>query len=414
MSASLTVDALAPQAGPRELQELLAGMGPGGLPPFSEPLRDLLTQFSRTLFQDPRARQYTELQALAFWMRPAEIEKLRQAHAALSAPGRILAPSGLVFHIPPGNVDTIFVYSWLLSVLAGNSNIIRLSPEADPAAVLLAEVFAHTLAQSSPELQKRNAIIRYGHDAAITGAISRVCDMRVIWGGDATIQTIRAIPAAPHAKELVFADRHSLAAFSAPAVLALDDASLADLAGRFYNDVFWFDQMACSSPKLVVWAGAGAEQASVRFWKALGDAAGRKQYTLEPGARMHKLTAAAALALQGAGAAYRQYGASVNVLTLRSLDAFSRQECGGGFFAELFAPDLNALSGWICRRDQTLVQFGFSPLELEQFSKRLAGRGIDRMVPPGEALAFHRYWDGYDLLSEFSRYTTISTAPQTK
>ncbi|MFC6804089.1 acyl-CoA reductase [Deinococcus caeni] len=36
-------------------------------------------------------------------------------------------PRGLVFHVPPANVDTIFIYSWLMSVLAGNRNVIRLS-----------------------------------------------------------------------------------------------------------------------------------------------------------------------------------------------------------------------------------------------------------------------------------------------
>jgi hypothetical protein len=86
-----------------------------------------LATFSRNLFQDPRTRPFAELQALAFWMRPAEIERMRLAHAALSAPGRMLAPAGLVFHIPPGNVDTILL---LVAVVGAgrNSNIIRLSP----------------------------------------------------------------------------------------------------------------------------------------------------------------------------------------------------------------------------------------------------------------------------------------------
>ena len=31
------------------------------------------------------------------------------------------------------------------------------------------------------------------------------------------------------------------------------------------------------------------------------------------------------------------------------------------------------------------------------------GPGLDRLVPFGQALTFNRYWDGYDLLQEFTR-----------
>jgi hypothetical protein len=38
----------------------------------------------------------------------------------------------------------------------------------------------------------------------------------------------------------------------------------------------------------------------------------------------------------------------------------------------------------------------------------LQGRGIDRIVPFGDALSFGTLWDGYDLLAELTR--TISVA----
>ena len=39
----------------------------------------------------------------------------------------VLLPLGKTFHIAPSNVDTIFVYSWLISMLMGNINVIRIS-----------------------------------------------------------------------------------------------------------------------------------------------------------------------------------------------------------------------------------------------------------------------------------------------
>ena len=92
-------------------------------------------------------------------------------------------PRGVVFHIPPSNVDTIFIYSWILSVLAGNSNIIRFSERAGEAATTICRVLGETLAKHDPALQQTTAIVRYGRDRAISSAISAACDVRVIWEG---------------------------------------------------------------------------------------------------------------------------------------------------------------------------------------------------------------------------------------
>ena len=59
------------------------------------------------------------------------------------------------------------------------------------------------------------------------------------------------------------------------------------------------------------------------------------------------------------------------------------------------------------RKDQTFSQFGFGQDELTAFATALGGRGIDRIVPFGAALSFATIWDGYDLLHEFTRLTTI-------
>ena len=82
-----------------------------------------------------------------------------------------------------------------------------------------------------------------------------MCDARVLWGGNEAIAALRALPLAPTATELVFPDRFSLAAMSAEAVLALDDAGLDRLRERFYRDVVPFGGQACSSPRILAWIG---------------------------------------------------------------------------------------------------------------------------------------------------------------
>ena len=51
----------------------------------------------------------------------------------------------------------------------------------------------------------------YEHNNQITEFFSKNCDIRVIWGGDNTINQIRSIAIKPTAIELSFADKFSIA-----------------------------------------------------------------------------------------------------------------------------------------------------------------------------------------------------------
>jgi hypothetical protein len=60
------------------------------------------------------------------------------------------------------------------------------------------------------------------------------------------------------------------------------------------------------------------------------------------------------------------------------------------------------------RGDQTLSHFGFDPGEPSALAAELNGRGVDRIVPVGQALAFGRFWDGVDLLEEMVRRVHVA------
>ena len=55
----------------------------------------------------------------------------------------IVAANALIaFHVTPANVDTLFVYSWVLSLLVGNANIVRLSSRSTPVRTRILETIA--------------------------------------------------------------------------------------------------------------------------------------------------------------------------------------------------------------------------------------------------------------------------------
>lgn len=404
----MTVEQVIPFAGQVDLGQTLAELTQPAIPliPFNDDVIAFCADFSQRIFRDSQAARYPELHALAFWMRKAELIRLRDEFAQLKSPRTALVPHGLVFHVPPANVDTIFVYSWLVSVLTGNRNIIRLSPKAAEQTAIICRVFSEALAPAPVNIKRNTVMLRYGHDREITQAISALADVRILWGGDASVNTLRAIPIPPHARELTFPDRYSFAIIRASRYLESDAARKQQLAADFFNDVFWFDQMACSSPRLLLWLGEKNEAttASLEFLNLLQAHANHSGYNVQPQTRLNRFAFGCRSVLDGDATGYRDLGELV-VLDIDVSHKLNREHCGGGLLLQSRISALEDLEQVVSRRDQTMTYFGFDAPELATLAIRL--NGIDRMVPIGQALNFNRFWDGYDLLQELTRHVII-------
>jgi len=242
--------------------------------------------------------------------------------------------------------------------------------------------------------------------------LSSLCDVRVIWGGDQTVQAIRRSPLTPHAKEITFPDRYSMAAVKAEAYAALSQSDRDCLVRQFFNDSYLFDQMACSSPRLVVWCGTVEETHSVSadFFSRLAACVARRQHVLQAASSIQNLVFTCSTIIGCQVESCRRHK-GLTVLTVGSLTDFQRDHPGGGLFFEVHLANLIELSRFLRRRDQTLTWFGFAPSELQSLLRILNGRAIDRLVPMGRALQFHRFWDGYDLLQEFCRCVYVDSTP---
>lgn len=369
-----------------------------------QPFSDEAIAFTQSLSKRfIKIREMPEIVALGFWLRKTNILKLKE-HFEQERFEKIVRPRGTVFHIAPSNVDTIFVYSWMLSLLAGNRNVIRISSKEQNGMNRLLTIILEELAQREFQTIANETIIcTYGYEENGTEILSEKCHTRVIWGGDETIRTIRQVPLAPLANELVFPDRFSLAVLQSDCVEKLTDEALDQLVEQFYNDVFWFDQLACSSPRLVVWQGKKSE----RFWSAFECKIQLKQYKLLAATQVLKYTTSMLLAtesevdkIEAANYFSRVY------LTDISADIRERH-CGGGLFYEYEIPELHELAQVIIDKDQTIAYFGFERSELQQLVEAVSTRGIDRIVPIGRALDFNGVWDGQDFLTSFTREVVI-------
>ncbi|HEY6876935.1 MAG TPA: acyl-CoA reductase [Polyangiales bacterium] len=398
----MIVDGVVPTRGPLALEPLLARLTEVRFSPFDPLLIEFVDALSRSLIAGPR--EYPEIIALGYWARRASILAYQRELNELSNERVLIVPRGLAFHVPPANVDTIFMYSWLLSLLVGNANLIRLSTRESPQVELVCQKLGALLDEPRfAPVAAAVAIVRYGHEDAITSAISSRCDLRVVWGGDATVAALRAFPLHPTARELSFGDKFSFSVIAARPYLEADAATQRSLAERFFNDAMWFDQAGCSSPRLAVFLGADGELAAQRFFEAFESVIEAKQHRVDAGHAMAKLVFSYQAALDGRIRAQRRLSSELSTLTVTTLSDFSRDHPGAGLFFVAFAQQLDELVPFVIRRDQTLGHFGIAREELAEFVHKLRGRGLDRLVPLGQALNFNRFWDGMDLLQEFTR-----------
>jgi hypothetical protein len=402
----MSVDVLVPRAERQALGALIEDFEEvDSVPAFDEGRVRFMADLSRDLRRRGRGRP--EIEALAFWMRPAEVTRLHQQFRELGDATTLLMPRGTVFHVPPANVDTIFVYSLVLSLLTGNRNVVRLSGRSIDAAKPILDAMRAVCCEH-PVVAASLKVITYGHEDAISRALTDACDVRVLWGGDATIAAFRRLPLPPHATELAFADRFSMSAFKVDSYLALPDDQRTQLADRFVNDTYWFDQLGCSSARLIAWVGKGPlDGCTEDFHARVRERAAAKGYSVDAGAALGKLGQSFRSMIDGHITGFHWYDNSEVVLDTDSFPPARGEFCGSGLFYQWAIPDLATLVPHVRREDQTLATFGFLAEELRDLATRLQGRGIDRIVPVGQALAFNRVWDGHDLLQAFTRLVTI-------
>ncbi|MBR7831786.1 gamma-glutamyl phosphate reductase [Actinospica durhamensis] len=392
------------------LEQVLAGLraadrAPDRLGYGDERVLDFLDALSHELLRPRLVRRHPELAPLGFFLRRS---RLAQWTRATDGAADLRVPRGIVFHIPPANVSTLLAYPWALSMLAGNANVIRLSTRGSAATDELLGVLRETVRQADPAVRASQLVVSYGHDDEVTAALSAACHLRLMWGGDQTIDRLRRFALAPGARDLPMPERSSLCVVSAATWQGTDEAGRTAVVEGFYNDAYWYGQAACASPLTICWIGPDgqAARAGADFVDRLEALVAQRRPQIDVEMAVEKRVATYGLAVT---ASARSVGFRGNALAVVSLSPGRLLEswCGTGTFGLACFPDLDALAPLITRRHQTIGHFGFERDTLLAFARRLAGRGVDRLVPVGEALAFERVWDGYDLLYECSKAVTV-------
>jgi hypothetical protein len=372
--------------------------------PFAPERIALIGELSARLLADRRIGEQPPLAYFAHWTRRAALRDLVARFNATLPADAVAAPRGLALHFPPSNVETILLFSWVMSYLVGNINLVRLPSERSAAVSKAIDLLVAALRGA----EGADLFFQYPADDRVSEALSRSSDVRIVWGGDGKIRAFESLPLRNGGKSIWFGDRYSYAVISGQALVSATADEIAELARNLALDIFTFDQMGCSSPHKIYIAGnlEANRRAVAALITAVGYAARRRGAAIPPSHTVAKMTEAMALAGDEPGALVPQLsGELTSVVFPHIRDAEDR--VGGGFIVVEFITELATLIGRVRPAHQTLTYYGFTRAELTDFAKAATLVGLSRIVPIGQALSFDAIWDGYDLFRELTRTVRI-------
>lgn len=366
------------------------------MPIFYEEVISFLDSLSKKLLKDKEARKYPDLIAFAFWIRKESLLSMAEKYND----GKSRIGRGVVFHITPSNIPVQFAVSMVYALIAGDASVIRVSDREFEQADIICLKMKELLDSTYECLKNHLCIVRYPHDDEITGFFSMLCDVRMIWGGDNTINAVRKNTVNPRCIDLGFADRYSLCVIDSDAYLDKDSRVIAE---DFYNDTFFNDQNACSSPCLVVWTGKRTQEAKSRFWDTLNEIV-KQKYNLDPimsSEKLLKTAVCAAVHPEIEQIKRDNYIVRIEIPELYDDVIDYRGNCG--YFFEYETSNLDDLLPLFTKKCQTVVYVGNLENELHRLVLNNGVRGVDRIVPVGHGTDISLVWDGLDLPDILSR-----------
>ena len=373
--------------------------------PFDIEILDFLNDVSRVLMANREARLFSDVITFAFWIRKSSTAKLKDRFD--KEDGNTHLGRGVAFHIAPSNVPVNYAYSLATGLMTGNANVVRVPSKDFSQIRIINQAIIDTLnMEAYAGIRNQIYLIRYDRSRKINNLLSAMADIRIIWGGDATIAELRKSPIGPRASEITFADRFSLAVIDSESYLEREDKS--GIAEDFYNDTYLTDQNACTSPRMVIWLGEQTEIAKEIFWRQLHKVVERK-YTFQSVQGINKLTSSYLLAASHRGVTIESQPDNliVRVKVPEIPERLMELKDNSGYFFEYDCGEILELKD-LCNdmRCQTISYIGDRDMFIPLWKSGV--KGIDRIVPVGQTMNFDFIWDGYNLYERMTRTIVVN------
>ncbi len=383
-------------------------------------LLDLLDDFAGRLLRDERTRTLEGTMFLSAWLKRSNLEKLLELNLqgnpayldGFVPHGRnylAAKPHGLVAAWMAGNVATLPMFSLVPALLAKNVCLVKLA-YADPEGTdRLLAVLADSAAEGlrGAELLEAVAVVWFDYRLReLNEEMSLAADARVIWGGQAAIRAITALPRREHCVDIVFGPKYSIGLIGRR-LIERGGEPLDSVVAAFIRDIAIFDQRACSAPQTIFVECGGRlslEEIGRMFaahFARLGPKPGLDAYTT-----MRILNVRAAWALdERKDVIASTDGANWTVCLDRDVSLKEAVQSRTIFLTEigswreilpLLTPKVQTVGLALDDLDESLA-----------FASAATAAGVARCVRPGIMNVYESPWDGKLLVGELVRWVTL-------
>jgi hypothetical protein len=364
---------------------------------------DFLHALSNAILRHPRSPNYSDLMTVGYYCRKAETKRSLQK---LTDPDKRFG-LGTALHIAPSNIPINFAFSLIMGFLSGNSNIVRLPTRIFEQMELFIQLF--DVVSALPKfnsLAGKTVFVQTQRDSQSLRSLVAEVQALVVWGGDATVETFRGYRKSSRCVDVYFPNRVSSALLSAKACIGADSRAMESLANAFFNDSYFVDQNACSSPSILFWIGSDHQcrSASKLFWAAVNKRL-MSGYSLDPVARIDRsLDMLKVVAEQDGPVELNQLQENIWLLKNEFLRNTSFRF---GTFLEINCLSIDEVAPYLRQNEQTLAIFGVPSVTV--FAALKSQKAIvDRIVPIGQALNIGMHWDGREMLCHLSRKVEVA------
>ena len=368
------------------------------LRPFDDEVIAFLNDLSALLRKN---REYSDVATFGFWCRKGALLKEKEKYDDVGE----RFGKGIVFNRAQFNVPVRLDFSFAAGLMEGITNIVRLPGKPFDQVNVISDAINELLADKHRNMAPYIVFVKFPPVKEITDAFSSICNVRVIWGGDMTVAELRNSKIPARTTEITFADRHSIAVIDADEYLKAENKDV--IIQNFYNDTYFSDQNACTSPRIIFWQGDKKEEAKVDFWNRVHTKVSR-EYSLAPVQAVGKLNALYSVASQKQ---VKLEDSDDMFITRLNVDEIYKDlmnyKYNSGFYFEKDIENLSEIVNVADVRCQTLTYYGVKKEDFEEFLEKSRPVGIDRIVPMGKSMDFALVWDGYDLIRQMSRRVTV-------
>ena len=364
---------------------------------FDNEVLDFLQKLSVTLMSNKSVRDYPDIAAFAYFCRLSNIKREQKKYANDFRMGR-----GLCFHIAPSNIPLNFAFSYVMSLVAGNANIVRLPSRDFPQSEIVVSIIKESL-KNYHLIAKRTAFVKYDRESEWTDYFSKQADARMIWGGDNTVQKLKQIITKPTCIDVTFPNRYSVAIINGHEILRASSNTLNKLAKDFYNDTYLMDQNACSSPQIIFWIN-DCKEARTMFWERVNSYV-IKKFELNESVSVDKYLSLCRNTINNSNInRLSKFNNNIYLFDISTIDdsTFTTRFKSGMFYEKTIFDykELNVLQDPMV---QTISHFGCDEEKIICTINYFHMKGINRVTKIGNALEMNFNWDGFNIISVLSR-----------